>query len=327
MKNPVKGSLAPMKRREFITLIAGAAASPLGAHAQQRAGRRHRVAQLGPIPPSFFDELDRVGFVKGSNLEIDSRGESAAAVSYVSMAVELAKASPDVLVVVGAEAGRAAQKATQRIPIVVIADDLVGSELVASMPRPEGNTTGVAIFAFQLDAKRLELLHEALPGTRRIAALADRVPIPNMDALKSAAKRLGVEIVPFAARSEEDLIRVIDAMKIEEVEAVNLLASPILASKFQHLIRDRLALRRLPAILQWPEQAEEGGLMAYGPRLSAVFEQCARQVARLLRGAHIADVPVEQPTKFELVINLKTAKMLGLEIPPILLSRADSTIE
>ncbi|QOZ67575.1 ABC transporter substrate-binding protein [Bradyrhizobium arachidis] len=315
-----------MKRREFITLIAGAAALPLEARAQ-RAGRRYRVAALGPVPPSFFDELGRAGFIRGSNLEIDSRGESVTAVSYASAAVQLTEASPNVLIAVGAEAGRAAQKATQRIPIVVIADDLLGSKLVASMPRPEGNTTGVAIFAFQLDAKRLELLHEALPGTRRIAALADRLPIPNTDALKSAAKRLGVEIVPFAARSEEDLIRVIDTMKVEEVEAVNVLASPILASKFQYLIRDRLALRRLPAILQWPEQAEEGGLMGYGPRLSAVFDQCAHQVARLLRGAKVADVPVEQPIKFELVINLKTAKMLSVEIPPMLLSRADKTIE
>ncbi|MGY3149365.1 putative ABC transport system substrate-binding protein [Bradyrhizobium sp. USDA 3397] len=315
-----------MKRREFITLITGAAVLPFEARAQ-RAGRPYRVAALGPVPPSFFDELGRAGFVKGGNLEIDSRGEGVAPASYDSAAVELTEAGPNVLMAVGAEAGRAAQKATRRIPIVVIADDLLGSQLVASMPRPDGNTTGVAIFAFQLDAKRLELLHEALPGARRIGVLADRLPIPNMDALRSAAKRLGVEIVPFAARSEDDLIRVIDAMKVEEIEAVNLLASPILASRFQYLIRNRLALRRLPAILQWPEQAEEGGLMGYGPRLSAVFDQCARQVARLLRGAKIADVPVEQPIKFELVINLKTAKMLGVEIAPILLSRADSTIE
>ena len=106
-----------------------------------------------------------------------------------------------------------------------------------------------------------------------------------------------------------------------------LLASPILSSKFQYLIRDRLSLRRLPAILQWPEQAEEGGLMGYGPRLSVVFDQCARQAARLLRGAKVIDVPVEQPTKLELVVNLKTAKMLRLETPPMLLSRADRTIE
>ncbi|WP_253075484.1 ABC transporter substrate binding protein [Bradyrhizobium sp. 141] len=209
-----------MKRRELITLIAGAAAFPLKASAQ-RAGRRYRVAALGPVPPRFFDELSRAGLVRGSNLEIDSRGDSVTAASYASVAVELTEASPNVLIAVGAEAGRAAQKATQRIPIVVIADDLLG-KLVASMPHPQGNTTGVSIFAFQLDAKRLELLHEALPSVRRIAALADRLPIPNLSALESAAKRLGVEIVPFAARSEEDLIRMIDAMKSEEFEAVNL---------------------------------------------------------------------------------------------------------
>jgi putative ABC transport system substrate-binding protein len=116
-------------------------------------------------------------------------------------------------------------------------------------------------------------------------------------------------------------------MKTAQVEAVNLLASPILSGKFQSLIRDRLALRRLPAIWQWPEGAEDGGLIGYGPRLSMVYGQCARQVAKLLRGAKVVDVPVEQPTKFELIVNLKTAKTLGVEIPPMLLSRADKTIE
>lgn len=315
-----------MRRREFITLIGGAAAWPLEARAQQ-AGRRYRVATLGPMAPNFFDELGKAGFAKGGNLDIDSRGDGVAAASYATVAVELTQASPDVLMAVGTEAARAAQKATQRIPIVAIADDLLGSKLVASMPHPEGNTTGVAIFAFQLDAKRLELLHEALPAARRIAVLADHEPIPNMSALEGAARRFGVEIVPFAARSEEDLIRAIDAMKAAEVEAVNVLASPLLSTKFQYLIRDRLALGRLPAIWQWPEQAEAGSLMGYGPRIRAVFDQCARQVAKLLRGAKVADVPVEQPTKLELVVNLKTAKTLGVEIPPTLLSRADATIE
>jgi ABC-type uncharacterized transport system substrate-binding protein len=316
-----------MRRREFITLIGGAAAWPLEARAQ-KAGRRYRIATLGPpLLQSFFDELRKAGFVLGSNFEIDGRGVGVASASYATVAVELTQASPDVLMVVGTEAARAAQQATQRIPIVALADDLLGSKLVASMPHPEGNTTGVAIFAFQLDAKRLELLHEALPGARRIAVLADRQPIPNITALESAAQGFGVEIAPFAARSEDDVIRAIDAMKTAQVEAVNLLASPILSGKFQSLIRDRLALRRLPAIWQWPEAAEEGGLIGYGPRISMVFNQCARQVAKLLRGAKVADLPVEQPTKFELIVNLKIAKTLGVEIPPTLLSRADTTIE
>jgi putative tryptophan/tyrosine transport system substrate-binding protein len=316
-----------MRRREFITLIGGAAAWPLEAHAQQ-AGRRYRIAVLGaPLPPSFFDDLGQAGFVKGGNVEFDGRGIGVASASYATVTAELTQARPDVLIAGGSEAARAAQKATQRIPIVALADDLLGSELVTSMSHPEGNTTGVAIFAPQLDAKRLELLHEALPSARRIAVLADREPIPNISALESAAQGFGIEIAPFAARSEEDVIRSIDAMKTAQVEAVNLLASPILSSKFQSLIRDRLALRRLPAIWQWPEGAEDGGLIGYGPRLSMVYGQCARQVAKLLRGAKVVDVPVEQPTKFELIVNLKTAKTLGVEIPPMLLSRADKTIE
>ncbi|WP_245331829.1 ABC transporter substrate-binding protein [Bradyrhizobium sp. NAS80.1] len=210
--------------------------------------------------------------------------------------------------VFGPDAARAAQKATQRIPIVALADDLLGSKLVASMSHPDGNTTGVAIFAFQLDVKRLALLHEALPAARKIAVFADHEPIRNIDALESAARAFGIEIVPYVAGSEGEVIRAIDAMKATSVEAVNVLASPLLGGSLRLLIRDRFDLHRLPAILQWPEEAEAGGLIAYGPRLSVVFRQCARQVAKLLRGAKVAEVPVEQPTEIVLAINLKTAK-------------------
>ena len=134
-------------------------------HGRSQAGRRHRIAVLGaPLPPSFFDDLGQAGFVKGGNVEFDGRGIGVASASYATVTVELTQARPDVLIAGGSEAARAAQKATQRIPIVAVADDLLGSKLVASMSRPEGNTTGVAIFAPQLDPKRLELLHEALPS-------------------------------------------------------------------------------------------------------------------------------------------------------------------
>ena len=316
-----------MRRREFITLLGGAAAMWPQAAPAQEVRRQYRIAIIGPPRwQSFLDELGQAGFVEGRNLEVDSRGMGVATASYETMAVELTKPRPDVLMVAGPEAARAAQKATQRIPIVALADDLLGSKLVASMHRPDGNTTGVAIFAFQLDVKRLGLLHEAIPGARRIAVFADHEPIRNIRALESAALGFGIEIVPFAARSEEEVIPAIAAMKATRVEAVNLLASPILWGKFG-LIHDRLDLHRLPAIWQWPEGAEAGGLIAYGPRLSVVSRQCARQVAKLLRGAKVADVPVEQPTEFELIINLKTAKTLGVEIPPALLSRADQVID
>lgn len=317
-----------MRRREFITLLGGAAAMWPQAAPAQEVGRQYRIAILAaPGWQIFLDELGQAGFVEGRNLEIDSRGFGVAPASYEKVAVELTKARPDVLMVAGPEAARATQKATQRIPIVALADDLLGSKLVASMPHPDGNTTGVSIFAFQLDVKRLELLHEALPGTRRIAVFADHEPIRNIDGLESAARAFGIEIVPFAARSEDEIIRAIDAMKAASVEAVNVLASPLLGGEFRSLIRDRFNLHHLPAILQWPEEAEAGGLIAYGPRLSVVFRKCARQVAKLLRGAKVVDVPVEQPTEFELIINLRTAKTLGVEMPPGLLSRANNTVE
>jgi putative ABC transport system substrate-binding protein len=186
-----------VRRREFITRLGGAAAVwPLAARAQE-AGRHYRIAILGPPRwQIFLDELGQAGFVKGRNLEIDDRGIGVATASYETVAVELTKARPDVLMVAGPEAARAAQKATRRIPIVALADDLLGSKLVASMPHPDGNTTGVSIFAFQLDVKRLELLREALPGARRIAVFADHEPIRNIRDLESAARGFGIEIVP-----------------------------------------------------------------------------------------------------------------------------------
>jgi putative ABC transport system substrate-binding protein len=322
-----------MRRREFILGVGEVsvlAAFPV-ARAQE-AGRRYRIAILTNTPredrgwPIFLDELGHGGFVEGGNLDVDYRGFGVAPPSLEAVAIELTRARPDVIVATGPEAARAAQQATRSIAIVAIADDLVASGLVASMPHPDGNTTGVAIFAFQLDVKRLELLHEALPEARRIGILADREQVPTLSALNAAARDFGIEISPFTARSQEEIIHAIDAMRATAVDAVNVLASPILWGLLS-LILDRLRLSRLPAIWQWPEGAKEGGLIAYGPRLDAVLRPCARQVAKLLRGAKVADVPVEQPTKFELVINAKTARTLGITFPPTLLARADQVIE
>src|SRR5216684_7027695 len=323
-----------MRRREFILGVGEVSVlAALPVARAQEAGRRYRIAILTNtprevgLPPAFRAELGHGGFVEGGNLDVDYRGFGVAPSSLEAVAIELTRARPDVIFATGPEAARATQRATTSIAIVALANDLVASGLVASMPHPDGNTTGVAIFAFQLDVKRLELLREALPGARRIAVFADHEPIRNIRDLESAARGFGIEIVPFSARSEQEVIRAIAAMKAAPVEAVNLLSSPILWGEFRSLIRDHLDLHRLPAIWQWPEGAEAGGLIAYGPRLSVVFRQCARQVAKLLRGAKVVDVPVEQPTGFELIINLKTAKTLGVEIPPTLLSRADTVIE
>jgi putative tryptophan/tyrosine transport system substrate-binding protein len=324
-----------MRRREFITLVSYAASllQPIPVARAQAVGRRYRVAVLNVTPrvgsppmQAFLDELGRGGFAEGRNLEVDSHGFGVAPASFDATAIELVRSRPDVILAVGPEAAHAVQRATRSIAIVVMADDLVASGLVTSMPHPEGNCTGVAIFAFLLNVKRLEILHEALPEARRMGILADRDPIPSLLALDGAARDLGIEIVPFAARSKEEIVQAIDAMKARSVGAVNVLASPILWA-LRSLILERLRVSRLPAIWQWPEGAEQGGLIGYGPRDDAVFRQCALQVAKLLRGAMVADVPVEQPTKFELVINAKTARALGITIPPLILARADQVIE
>lgn len=320
-----------MRRREFILGVGEVSVlAALPVARAQEAGRRYRIAILTNtprevgLPPAFQAELGHGGFVEGGNLDVDYRGVVPS--SLEAVAIELTRARPDVIFATGPEAARATQRATTSIAIVALANDLVASGLVASMPHPEGNTTGVAIFAFQLDVKRLELLHEALPEARRIGILADREQVPIISALNAAARDFGIEISHFTARSQEEIIHAIDAMRATAVDAVNVLASPIL-SPFVSLIIDRLRLSRLPGMLQWPEGAEAGGLIAYGPRLDEAFRQCARQVAKLLRGAKVADVPVEQPTRFELVINAKTARTLGITIPPTLLARADQVIE
>jgi putative tryptophan/tyrosine transport system substrate-binding protein len=323
-----------MRRREFILGVGEVSVlAALPVARAQEAGRRYRIAILTNtprevgLPSAFRAELGHGGFVEGGNLDVDYRGFGVAPSSLEAVAIELTRARPDVIFATGPEAARATQRATTSIAIVALANDLVASGLVASMPHPEGNTTGVAIFAFQLDVKRLELLHEALPEARRIGILADREQVPIISALNAAARDFGIEISHFTARSQEEIIHAIDGMRATAVDAVNVLASPILYPFFVPLIIDRLRLSRLPGMLQWPEGAEAGGLIAYGPRLDEAFRQCARQVAKLLRGAKVADVPVEQPTRFELVINAKTARTLGITIPPTLLARADQVIE
>lgn len=320
-----------MKRREFITLVGAASALPVFSIARSQEVGNRRIAVLADsrgegVWQAFFEELVRGGFVEGRNLQVDRRGFNVAPAALDTTAAELVRARPDVIVAIGPQAALAAQRATRSIAIVATADDLVTSGLVESMPRPEGNMTGVAIFAFQLDVKRLELLHEALPNARRIGILADPDRKLALDALDRAAHGLSIEIVPFMARSNEELTDAIDGMKAKAVDAVNVLASTNLW-KAHLLILDRLNLSRLPSIWQWSQGAEDGGLISYGPRLEGVFGQCGRQVVKLLRGAKVADIPVEQPTEIVLSINLRTAKAFGVAIPPTLLSRADHVIE
>jgi putative ABC transport system substrate-binding protein len=321
-----------LKRREFIGLLSGAAAAwPLAARAQQTE-RTWRIGALAPLPAtvfaSFFSELRQHGFIEGQNLTVDRRGFDANYDQLSTIAAEIVKVGPEAILCGGDGAIRAAQIATSSIPIVAITDDMVGAGLVRSLARPGGNTTGVSILAGDLDGKRQEVLLEFLPGTRRLAALSDaqnNTPA-QLQTLLDAARARGVDLSILRVERKEDISPAIGAAKAAGAEALNVLASPLLHGN-RHAIFMQTADLRLPAIYQWPETAEEGGLLAYGPRFTEVFRQLARQMAKVLRGAKSADLPVEQPTRFELVANLRTARAIGLDFSPMLLVRADEVIE
>jgi putative ABC transport system substrate-binding protein len=320
-----------MQRREFITLLGGAAAAPLGASAQE-PGQTYRLGSVQPNPRdgphfvAFFDELRRLGFIEGQNLTVDGRGYGLHIDQFAEIAAEMVRAKVDVILCAGDVAARAAQQATTTIPIVAVTDDMVASGLVPALAKPGGNTTGVSIFATELDGKRQELLIEALPGLRRMAALADTTQ-PLRGALQVAAHARGIELFIQPVAKPEEIAPAIDAAKASGAAALNVLATPLFFVN-RRIIYERAAALRLPAIYQFPEMAEEGGLIAYGPRLDQIYrELVAKQVVKLLRGLKPADLPVEQPTKFEFVINLKTAKAIGHDIPAGLVLRADKLIE
>jgi putative ABC transport system substrate-binding protein len=281
-----------------------------------------------PSWAAFFDEMGKAGFVEGKNLIVDWRFVGSPE-QTARAAAELVQLAPDVLVPAGSTpAITAAQQATRTIPLVGTADDMVGSGLVPSLARPGGNLTGISIMATELDGKRLEILMELVPASRHMAALADPAITgqSQVDTLRSAAASRGVELSIYPARDAEEMAPAVDAAQAAGATALNVLASPILNAN-RRIILDRTAALRLPAMYQWPETAEEGGLAAYGPRVATINRERARQVVKVLRGAKAADIPVEQPTRFELVINLKTAQALGLTIPPAILDLADKLVE
>jgi len=324
-----------MRRRDFIAIIGNAAVGwPLAASAQE-AGRTYRLGAVtgsprdAPFAVAMFDELRRLGFIEGQNLTIDWRSYGPRVDLIPELVAELVKAHVDVIYAAGVAATRAAQQATKTIPILAITDDMVRSGLVNSMARPDGNTTGVSILAAELDGKRQEILIQAVPRLRRMAAIADSSATGSsqLQELQDAARARGVELSIHLIASAEEITEGIDAAKASGAEALNILSSPFLYANRQ-IVMQRVGALRMPAIYQFPEEAEEGGLVAYGPRLVQIFrELLARQIVKLLRGAKPADLPIEQPTKFELAINLKTAKALGLEVPLHLLQLADEVIE
>ena len=322
-----------MRRRDFILGGGATIGWPLAAQAQE-AGRTYRLGGLSVGPreaPYFvamFENLRRLGFIEGQNLTVDWHAFGLRVDLVPDFVAELINAKVDVIYVSGDFAIRAAQRATQSIPILGTADDILGSELVKSLARPEGNTTGISMFSTELAGKRQEILIEAVPGLRRMAAIADTITaLPQLQALQDAARAHNVELSIYRVAGPEEIAVAINEAKAWGAAALNVLESPIFFGNRQ-IVMQSVAASRLPAIYFFAEMAQDGGLIAYGPRLRQIFgELVTRQLVKLLRGTKPADIPVEQPTKVELVINLKTAKALGLTIPESLLARADEVIE
>jgi putative ABC transport system substrate-binding protein len=323
-----------MIRREFITLLGGAAAAwPLVAWAQS-AGNMRRVGILWPgaSPPvsprleSFREGLRGSGFVEGQNLVIALRYAQRGLQQLPELAAELVHLKVEVIEASGDFAPRVAQQATSTIPIVAFTDDVLGAGLVASLSRPGGNTTGLTILAPELSAKRLEVLSEIVPRLSRVAALSDPTTGKSQVAMtETAARTMNLELHILEVRRRDDLAGAFAAARKGEAQAITVFASPILSSLSREII-SLAAEQRLPAIYQWREQAEAGGLVSYGPSLAGMWRQAGMIVAKLLKGAKPADLPVEQPTKFELVVNTKTAQFLGLTLSPSILLRADEVV-
>ena len=323
-------------RRQFISLLGGVAAAwPVAARAQQAV--RPTIGVLGPGTRSgqaqwvrpFVDRLLELGWIEGRTVNMEYRWAEGRAEQVPQMAAELVQLQVDVILALGTEAALAAQRATSVIPIVFpLAADPVGSGLVASLPRPGGNITGLSNLASVLAGKRLEFLREVLPGFKRLAVMANAAS-PNaaveMKEVEAAARTLDVEIVSLVIRRKEDITPAFDTLK-GQAQALYVVGDPLMNTFRLHINTFALAAR-IPTMGGQREYAEATGLMSYGAYYPALNRRAAEYVDKILRGTKPADLPVEQPTKFEMVINLTTAKALGLQIPDKLLALADEVIE
>ena len=326
-----------MKRREFITLLGGAAAAwPLAARAQQ-AAKLPTIGFLGATSPSaegqriaaFMQRLRELGWIEGRNVAIEYRWAEGRTERFAELAAEFVQLKVDVIVTYGTAAVAAAKQATSVIPIVFpVAGDPVASNLVTSLARPGGNVTGLSLQKVELADKRLELLREVVPGLRRLAIMANvgnPAPVQEMREVQATARNLGHEVATFEIRRAEDIAPIFEALK-GRADALYVCGDPLVDTNRIRIIILALGVR-LPTMSDFPEYVEAGGLMSYGPSFPDLFRRAAGYVDKILRGTKPGDIPVEQPTKFDLVLNLITAKALGLDVPPTLLARADKVIE
>jgi putative tryptophan/tyrosine transport system substrate-binding protein len=322
-----------MKRREFITLLGGAAVWPVTAGAQH-AGKMWRIAFITQaetnIYEALFERLRELGYVEGQNIIIERRYAEGRAEKFQEFAAEMVRLKADLIITITTPAALAAKNATTTIPIVIpTAIDPVGTGLIASLARPGGNITGGAVLTGEMAAKRLELLKEVVPSLSRTAVLWNSANPANALAWREtqgAARALGVTLQSHEVQGPKDF-EIAFARTAEERPDALFVLDDALTIQYRKEIADFAMQKRLPSVFAAKDRVEAGGLMSYGPRYSEMMRHAASLVDKILRGAQPANLPMEQPTTFELVINLKTAKAIGLTVPPLLLSRADEVIE
>jgi len=318
-----------VRRREFITLLGGAAVWPPTARAQRSP---FVVGIIGdaPIWHYFRDGMRDLGYVEGQNVRFELRGNEGEPDRFSEAAKELVGIPVDVIVANGSISAQAAQIATRTIPIVMIAvGDPVRAGLVASLARPSGNITGNSILGPDVAPKRVQFLKEVIPSVVRLALLLNSNNASNVvlrDEVEAATPALGISLIPIEARTVAELDRNLAAMLSEHPDALLVTGDPLHQLNIQKIIRF-LADNRIPGMFQIRENVIAGGLMSYGASLPDLFRRGATYVHKILQGTKPSDLPVEQPTKFELVIDLKTANALGLTIPPSTLAIADEVIE
>jgi putative ABC transport system substrate-binding protein len=324
-------------RRKFLATLGGAAAWPLAARAQQ-PGKVYSIAFFTagtsaagtPALPAFVEALRQLGWIEGKNIVFESRYGENRLDRLPDLAAELARLKVDVIVAAGTLAPLAAKRATTEIPIVMTScGDPLGSGLVASLARPGGNVTGLSLMVPDLAGKRLELLKDLLPRMSRVAVLwnaANPYTAHVFEETESAARTLGLEMQSLEVRGPDDFDSVFEAARSKHPDVLITVEDPLTVG-LRKQIADFAARNRLPAIYGLREFVEAGGLMAYGASISDLYRRAAAYVDKILRGTSPADLPIQQPTKFEFVINLKTARTLGLRIPDKLVALADEVIE
>jgi putative tryptophan/tyrosine transport system substrate-binding protein len=323
-----------LKRRDFITLLGGAAAWPLAVRAQQP--KVWRIGVLAPVPPTiamlsaFRDGMHERGYVEGQNLSIDVRWPQGTFDQDPSVVTELVNSNVDVIVAWATQATIAARRATSTIPIVMISvADPLGSGFIASLARPGGNITGLSSITVDLSAKLMELFAELVPGMKRVGVVQNSnnpgMAMPLRET-EDAVRKLNMQVAVVNAQTSDEFDRAFAQLSAESVDGVVVLSNPTVIEHSRR-IAERAQSARLPTAFQRRENVDAGGLFSYGGDLNYQFRQAAFYVDRILKGEKPAELPVQQPTKFELVINLKTAKALGLTVPDRVLAIADEVIE